>query len=203
MNKQPEIDIKKKVAGMEKALQLIVIKDDDDMAKYGVMQVNVKQLQKYITQEKKKQLDPANETVKAIKAFWAPFEDKVEQGLKALSASMIAYHDVQENLRKSKEAKILDRAEKGTIKEETAVNKMAELGEEKKTLHTGAGSVTFTKIRKVSFATVSQLDPTTIVNLAQRGYLVWDEVKARRDALAGVDIAGTSIYEETNTNTRA
>lgn len=198
-----EVDVKKKVEGMEKALQFIEIKNDDDMAKAGVMQVNIKQLQKYITQEKKKQLDPAKETVKAINAFWAPFEDKVEQGLKALTSTMIVYHDVQEQARKKKEDSIVARQEKGQLKEETAVNKLDELGEEKKTMHTGEGSVTFTKIKKVQCMDVKLLSPLEIHKLAVDGYLVWDQVKARRDALLGIEIVGVSIYEETSTNTRA
>ncbi len=204
------VDLKKKITTMTKAVDTITLTNDDDMAKAGELQVNVKKFQKYILQEKKKQLDPANETVKAIKAYWAPFEDKVAQALNSLSRSMIAYHDVQEQIRKKEEDRIARAAEAGRMKEETAVNKLDELGDEKKTMHTGEGSVTFTKIRKVRFSDLQDIKKyngngaeQNMLELVRAGYLVWDEVKARKDALAGQTIWGVEIYEETSTNTRA
>lgn len=197
-----EVDIKKKVSGAIKAATDINITTDEEMAEAGVTQVNIKQLQKYLTQEKKKQLDPANETVKAIKAFWAPLEIQVEDALAIISKALVQYHDKVEAERKKKEEKVIARQEEGKISEGTAVKKLEKIGEEKKTMHTGAGSVTFSKIKQIRVIDASKIP---------MHYLVPDMVRIRRDALEiareknvlGEVIPGIEVYEETNTNTRA
>lgn len=195
-------DIRKKIAGAMKAVFDMEITSQEDMAKASELQVNLKKLQKFVTQEKKKRLDPAQETVKLIKADWAVYEDQVDEALGSIQTALIGYHDKEEEKRKKKEEAIVARAESGNIKESTAVRKLDELGEEKKTMHTGEGSVTFTKIKQVRIIKRE---------IVPEQYWVLDMVEVRRSALAlsreknkiGELIPGVEVYEETNTNTRA
>jgi hypothetical protein len=207
MNETKEIQVvKEKVAGAVTAVSNMVIKSDDDQRVASALLINVKKLGKFVQQEKEKITKPMNEALKNARAIFKPMEMDIEKAEGMVSRAMSAYADKVEAIRKQKEDSIAKRAEKGQLKEETAVRKMEELGEEKKTIHNEGGSVTFTKIKKVRFDILSDMAqgaPQALVTLAMNGYLLWDEVKARKDALAGREIFGVTIYEETSTNTRS
>lgn len=195
--------VKEKVAGAIKEVEKIEIKTDEDLNKAGLVLTNIKKLGKFIKQEKEKLTVPLNEAIKNARAMFKPFEEDIEKAEHQVSRAMAGYADRIEKERRSKEESIAKRAEKGQLKEETAIRKMEELGEEKKTLHNEGGSVTFTKIRKVRFGDLGSLSAENLYHLISIGCVGWNEVEARKAALAGLVSVGVEIYEETITNTRA
>ena len=199
-----EIEIvREKVAGAIEAVKTIAIKTDDDLNRAGAVLVNIKKLAKFLTQEKEKITKPMNEALKNARAIFKPMEEQIENAENQVSRAMATYADKVEQERKKKEESIAARAEKGQLKEETAVRKMEELGDEKKTIHNEGGSVTFTKIKKVRFADLGTLSAENLYHLISVGCVVWNEVEARKAALAGLVTVGVEIYEETTTNTRS
>ena len=188
--------VEKKVENATSQVSEIAITDETSLTAGTEMLANVKKLAKFVTGEKEKITKPMNEALKAARALFAGPEKRLADAESTLKGKIIAYTNEVEKKRKEAEAKIAARVEKGTMKAETALNKVADLEVEKKAVHTEAGSAKISVVRKVRFQPIMELDSTAIAKLARSGYLVWDEVKARKDALAGIEVPGAEVYED-------
>lgn len=130
---------------------------------------------------------PINASLRMIRELFAPLEDMFNNADTIVGGKLLAYkRKIDEETRK-KEEQIAARFEKGTIKQETAERKMSELPKTQKTIDTGAGRVQFRKLKRVRI---------TDLNLIPKQYWIIDEVKLRKDALAGIKIDGCEVYEE-------
>lgn len=174
----------------------VIIKSDDDLAAASQMLSDVKNLQKLITQEKKKALDPIKQTVEAIKGWFAPAEEKADAAESNLKRAMASYQDAKSAEIARKQESIAKRTEAGQLKPETAVRKMGEVGEAKTSVKTESGSATFSKVKKVRIVDRSKVPDE---------FWVIDEVAVRSHALVlskssggiGEVIPGVEVYEET------
>lgn len=185
------------MSGMEQAVaEAIKIRSDEQYEKSSALLVEVKKVGKLIEQEKRKQLDPANATVKAIREFWKKFEEKYEDAETSLKTAVLEYKKKLDARNQQKAETIANKVEEGKMSFEKGAEKMAEI-ENKPTTHEG---VKAKKIKKVRFAELNALKDEQIVALARGGYLEWNTVKARADALAGFDrgvsLPGAEVYEE-------
>jgi len=92
---------------------------------------------------------------------------------------------------KKAEDNIKAKVEKGSIKMETGVKKLGELGQLDNSVKTSEGSVAYKTVRKARI-----IDPTKV----PAEYLIVDEPKAKKAALAlnglGELIPGVEVYEE-------
>lgn len=188
--------VEKKVETAIEQVRSVEITDDASLTAGTEMLANVKKLAKFVTQEKEKITKPMNEALKAARALFAGPEKLLIDAESTLKGKIITYTNEVERKRREAEAKIAARVEKGTMKAETALGKIADLEVEKKAVHTEAGSAKISVVRKVRFQPIMELDSTAIAKLARGGYLVWDEVKARKDALAGIEVPGAEVYED-------
>ena len=147
----------------------------------------VKTLGKFIRQEMETFTKPAQAIINTARLKYLPYEKACDAAEIELKRKATVYMMAVEQERQRKEASIAARAEKGQLKEETAVRKMEELGEEKKTVATATGA-------KLTLKTVKEVvivDETKV----PREYLVLDMVKIRKVALAGVEIPGVEVKE--------
>lgn len=168
------------------------IKSDGEYKEASEMLVNIKKLGKLVTQEKKKQLDPANATVKAIREFWKPLEDQYKEGESILKTAVLSYKQKIDARNSRKDETISKNVESGKISFEKGVEKIDDIHSAPAT-HEGIQS---RMIKKVRFTQIAELQDSDVISLARIGYLKLDEVAMRRDALAGKIIIGAEVYEE-------
>lgn len=190
------VTLKGQVSKLDNQANEITITTPEENVLAIELKAKLKDTGKQIKERKEAITKPLNESLKSIRALFAPLEDKFEKADSLVGRKLLDYKRKVDEEARAKEAKIAASFEKGNIKAETAERKIEEIQRTEKTVVTDHGKVQFRKIRKVSFAIVDQLLPETIVTLAKGGYLIWDEVKARKDALAGIVVPATSIYEE-------
>ena len=188
--------VEKKVETAIEQVRSVEITDDASLTAGTEMLANVKKLAKFVTQEKEKITKPMNEALKAARALFAGPEKLLIDAESTLKGKIITYTNEVERKRREAEAKIAARVEKGTMKAETALGKIADLEVEKKAVHTEAGSAKISVVRKVHFTEVTELSAEDVAFLAKEGYLVWDEPFARKQALAGLKVPGVEVYED-------
>lgn len=184
--------LKVEVGTMVQQVNDVSIKNEEDFNKAAALLTGIKKFKKFVTGKKEDITKPMNESLKNIRQLFAPLEDQVETAEKKLVTLVTAWHDKVEAERQRKEASIAARAEKGQLKEETAVQKMEELGTTQKQVVTDGGSIGFSKVK--DFRVVNE-------HMVPDAYWKLDMVSLRRDALAigkiGMVIPGVEVFEKT------
>ena len=150
------------------------VTNDEEMEKAGEFRLSIKSIAKNAKEEKEKATKPLNEALKTIRSWFAPLEENCEAVLEIVDEKMLDYQNRQEEKRR---------------KAETKLDKVAEAPMASSTFHTRT-------TKGVTFQDPKTLQPALAKKLIDGGYLVWDEVKARRDALNGLDVPGTVIVEQ-------
>lgn len=153
----------------------------------------IKNISKTLKAEKEKITNPANETLKAARAFFAPFEKRYTDAETILKSKLLDYKKRKDAEAAKKETQFADRVERGTMKMETAERKIGEIKRVENTTRGNVGEVQVRKIKKVRITDEAALP---------REYLKPDEVAIRRDALSGKQIPGVEVYEEETIATR-
>ena len=190
----PEIgQIKTQLTALEKKATGAVIETAEQYADAIDFLSKIKAIAKFIKQEKEKITDPANATIKAARNFFAPFEQKYIEGESILKSKILEYKREVDRKARIEEERIAARAEKGTIKPETAERKMDAVVRVENTTRGRVGEVQIRKIKKVRI---------TDELLVPREYLRVDEAAVRRDALGGKTIPGVEVYEEDSVSAR-
>lgn len=184
----------------------IKITNDDEMLKAGEFRATIKQYAKEAKEEKEKATKPLNEVLKTVRSWFAPIEENCEKIVSTVGIKMSKYtEEVEEKRRKAEreaqekidlaqkeldKGKITEKeAEKIVSKAEIKLEKAPEVITKSDSFHTRVD-------RKIRFADISKLSFKQQVFLIENGYLVWDEVKGRRDALSGTLTVGVEVYEQ-------
>ena len=156
------------------------IKSLDDMVIGTNLLVKIKTVGKLIDEKKKAITQPLNEALKEIRTLFAPLEANYAEAERIVKAEMIRYNSVVEAEAAEKAKKLEARVDKGTMKFETAIDKIAEIPQTAKTA-TEKGQVTFRE--QVTFEITDE-------QKIPRQYLVPDLVSIRKAILANVEIEG-------------
>lgn len=130
---------------------------------------------------------PLNEALRNARELFRPIEDQFTNAESIVKTKLLDYkRKIDEEARK-KESVIAEKVEAGKIKLETAEKKMEKIERVETTTRGKVGEVQVRKVKKVR-----------IINeaLIPRNYLALDMVAIRRDALSGIIIPGTEVYEE-------
>jgi hypothetical protein len=138
--------------------------------------------------------DPLNEQTKRINALFKPSLDLLAGAETEIRHKLIAYQAEVAKKADAAKAKVMEKVEAGTMKIETAVKKIESVKEPEKTVRTEEGTITYKEVKKVIIEDASKLP---------REYLVPDEVKIRKVALAGVEIPGVKVVVEKVPSLRA
>lgn len=198
--------LEKKTSALLHKAEILIVNNDESMLEAGSFLKEVKINAKIAKEEKEKATKPLNDVLKTIRGWFAPIENSCEMAIDEINEKMVSYQNgVDEKRRKAeREAqKKLEEAQKeldkGKITEKQA-DKIVEKIEAKleKAPEVISKSESFhTRIdRKVKFLDPTKFSIDDLVYLSANGYLVWDEVKGRRDALAGFLTVGVEIYEQ-------
>jgi hypothetical protein len=184
--------VKTKVDKAFSIAEKISIRSDDDYKGANETLTNIRLVAKAVDQQKRKQLDPANATVSAIRDFWRPLESRIADAERVLKGQILGYKQRIDARLEQKEATISKKVEEGSMSFEKAVEKVVEI---QATPTTYAGVKT-RKIKKVEFTPLAKMMPTELHTLILGGFIVWNETTARSAALAGQEVPGTRVYEE-------
>lgn len=185
--------VREKTDGMQIKLDSIQVTNEEELASASDMIKSVKQLKKFIEQEKEKYVAPAKEIISKAREQYDPLIKRCENAEWVLKERSKKFLLKQEAERKAKEEKIAKQVEAGRMKPETAAAKMEALPDIPKTVRTDTGSGLRLAKRKVARITDPSLVPDE--------FWIIDEVRVRREALEreryGKDqIPGVVVEEE-------
>lgn len=180
--------IKRQAMKAQEVVNQTTITNDDDLIVVAD-QINViKQLKREIRTEMEKYTKPAQAIINEARAKYLPLEKICDEAESQLKAKVAEYMDAQEAKRLKKEEKIVAKIEAGRMKEETGIRKIEELGNEVRTIQTENTQLQRRNVR-VAYIVNAELVPDE--------YWIIDEVRVKRDALAGKLIPGVEVKEET------
>jgi len=180
------IEIKTKSEEMQEMVDKTQVTTEPELKLVSDKIKSIKMLGKFVKAEKEKYTNPAQQIINEARAKYLPYEKMCKDAEDQLKNKADQYMTDVENVRLAKEKKIADRAETGNIKEETAVKKMEELGEEKKSVSTGSSQIQ-RKMVRTAF----------IMDREKVPHEYWDlnESRAKRAALAGANVPGVEVRE--------
>ncbi len=180
-------EYKSQVTFVQKAANDLVISSNEDMEKGTDLLNAVKQIKTAITERKEQITRPLMTALASARDLFKPLETGHAEAEKTIKAKMLAFSESEQTRIDTDKDRIQKRVEKGTMKVETALDKLENLGEVGKSFSGDSGKVSIRVIRKVRV-----VDET----LLPREYLVPDLKKITQDALQGKLIPGIDIYEE-------
>lgn len=178
------------------AAQELTITSPEEMAVATDHLGKMKQVAKMIRERKEAITKPLTEALNSARDLFKPIEANLAEAERVVKGKMVGYQTQVEKDAEEERLRLAKRVEKGTMKPETAVRKMEEIEEAPKTVQGKSSAMAFRNVKKVRFADLATLTIPQITLLRGGGYIVWDESKARRDALAGKEVPGAEVYEE-------
>lgn len=179
--------LKAQVSKLENRANEITITTAEENASATELKAKLNETKKQIKERKDEITKPLNVALKSARDLFAPIEESFEKAERILAGKLIAYKQKVEAETRATEEKLAARVEKGTMKLETAERKIEALPTIQKTVQTDHGRVQFRKIKKVRI---------TNQDIVPDQYWVIDEVKLRKDVLAGIPVPGAEWYEE-------
>lgn len=179
--------LKSQVSKAETAALALKIESQEDYEKGVDIGVKLKQVGKAVKQQKELITRPLNDALKAARDFFNPIESQFDSAELIVKNKLLAYKRKKDEEARIEEERLAARVEKGTMKIETAEKKIDAIERVENTTRGKVGELQVRKLKKVRI---------TDEALIPRSYLVPDLVLIRKDALAGVVIAGTEVYED-------
>ena len=176
------LTIKKEVITAQQSANALSVTNPEQAEQASNILHFIKEKTRMLTEEKEKLTRPAMQTLASIKALFAPQELALKDADKMVRAKMLAYQIEKQDRIDTAKAKIAARAARGSIRQDTAVKKLGEVGAVAKT--TG---VKFTTRRKLEI-----MDETMI----PREFLVPDREAITRALFADIAVAGCVLKEE-------
>lgn len=171
----------------------LAITNDEELKDASTLLSNINLARKAVTQQKDKIVKPLNESLKQIRAFFAPVEEQIETARRMVEGKLIEYDKKVTAAARVEQDKIAARAEKGTLRPETAAKKLEAVQEAPKSVETKQGTVSFKEVRDIE---------VTDENAIPDAYWKLDMVLVRKDALAGVEISGVKVVTKKQINNR-
>lgn len=181
------IPIKAKIEQVGSYANILEIKSEQHLKEATNELTSVKLIQKELTARKESITKPMLLALKNARAIFAPLEAKVTAAELIIKRKMLTYQNAITAKAEKKMEKIATDVEAGKISFDKGVEKLAKVQEPTKTVSVDNGQITYRTVKKVIIENA---------DLLPREYLVPDEVKIRRDALAGKEIAGVKVVEE-------
>ena len=181
------IPVKAQVTKMLSVIEELEIADEDGLKTATAMLGKIKAVGRIVREKKEEITKPMNEALRKARDLFRPLEDACDGAERVVKARMLDYANRVEAERRAQAEKLEARVDKGTMKQETAIRKVAEMPVVASQVSGGTAKAQFRTVRGVRVT-----DP----GMLPRKYLVPDMVVIRRDALAGEEIPGVEVVEE-------
>lgn len=175
------------------ALNAIVVTNDEDAERATNVVKEAKEFRLMVEKERDEYVAPAKQIIENAKRVYDPIINQVKVAEQKVRNAIQFYLVEKEKKRKIEEDKIAAKVEVGKLKPETAVRKLENLGESKKSVSTGGATLGIRKTKDIKVVDES---------LIPKEYWVVDLVKVRKVALAGVEIPGVKVVEKISTSLR-
>jgi hypothetical protein len=182
--------VKKELSLVEKNIQKFQVKkiqNENELEKISRFLLDIRNYKLKIQEKKNSILKPLNEAVKNIRSLFAPVEKNLEDAEFSIKKEIEKYHLEKEAKAEKEKQKIAEKVEIGKISFEKAIEKIEKIEEATKNIQSENGMINFRTVKRIAIENPE---------LLPREYLIPDEVKIRRDVLAGKEIPGVKIYEE-------
>ena len=163
--------------------QQLQIKTKEELEGATSILSKIKAVGRLIQEKKESITKPLNEALKNARDLFRPLEAQWSEAEGIVKQKMVAFQISEEKKVEKKEEKIAEKVDTGKISFEQAATKIEKIERPENQV----GNTTFKTIKKVVIEDATKLP---------REYLIPDEVKIRKDALAGIEIAGVKIIEE-------
>jgi len=181
------VTLKGQVTKLNNTANEITITSPEENGSAMELKAKLKDIGNQIKERKEAITKPINDSLKSIRALFAPLETAYETAEALVGRKLLDYKRKTDEEARVKEAKIAASFEKGNIKAETAERKIEQIQRVEKTVQTDHGKVQFRIIQKMRI---------TDLNLVPDSYWIIDEVKLRKDVLAGIVVPGAEKYGE-------
>ena len=187
-NKEVQI-VQGKVDGLKTMVEETKVENHDQLKEVSDKIKEVKEVSKLIKEEMAKTVDPAKEIIKATKDRFQPFLEnclEAEAGLKKKAEVFMLAEKKKEDEEKKK---LADKVDSGYMKPETAIDKIEEVHEAKKTAKTGKSTLSMKMIKSAGAIDESKVPEEYWIPRQL------DMVKINKAVKAGIEIAGVEVKE--------
>lgn len=179
--------IKAQVSDNERIATELVVSSPESQREAVTLLSNANKLADKITAEKEKITKPLNAALQAERARWKPLETSLSTIVSTLKTKMLAYEKQVSEEQAKKEAQIMARVEKGTIKVSTAAAKLSDVVASDSSVTTESGMIQYAIVKKLYIVDAS---------LIPREFLEVNESKVRDALKSGVVVPGAELREE-------
>jgi len=186
------------------AVNQIVVTTQEEYQVASTLRTKINQTVKFIKEKKEGITKPLNEARKNVIALFAPIETASREALGILDFKMIEYSNRVEEEASVEQEKLARRAERGTLKPETAVKKMGEIEQAPTHVENKFGSTSTRVVKEVEYAEdfVDQMFKALVKGTVPREYFKIDLIKVRRDVLDGCHLPGAKVVENKKLSSR-
>ena len=187
--------VKTKIRGMSEMIAATHVSNDIELAGVADKIKQVKTLEKFVLQEKKKYTEPAERIIAEAREQYDPYIKECRNAEIILKERARKYMIAKDEKRTADEKKIADKVKEGKMEPETAITKLEKLPEEQKTVRSDKGSALTMNKRKVADIQDRNLIPDE--------YWIVDEKRVKSEALERYNkglpqIPGMVIRDEVN-----
>jgi hypothetical protein len=181
--------VKTQVSKALQAAQALQITSQQELTAATDVLSKIKTVGKIIKEKKEAITRPMNEALKQARALFAPIEENYEEAERVIKSKMLAYQQEVDRKAREEQAKIEARVERGTIKPETAIKKVAAIENVGTTVSGNrGGEVQFRTVRRAQIENEA---------LLPREYLIPNVTKINEDAIRkNIEIPGVKVIEE-------
>jgi hypothetical protein len=184
---------KRKITTVTKAVEGLKIKTSDDMVVATDTLSIIKDVSKGMEKQRKDRVDPLNKEVKAINAEYKPLATDLEKAEKIIKSEMLSYSNEVDRKAAEAAAKLEDRVERGTMRQDTAMRKMDDIETMGSSVAGAKGQVNFKMVRVIKITDATKI-PAKYLNDEK----VLDAIKSavRTDVMNGTIVEGVEVVEE-------
>jgi hypothetical protein len=181
-------EIKSQITLVQKAANDLVIETKEDMEKGADLLHNVKQVEDFIIERKEKITRPLMTALASARDLFKPLELAHADAKKVIKAKMLAWQIEEDDRIEKEKERIAKRVEKGTMRADTAAEKLEVVGNVNQKTVGSVGKTSIRVVKKVRIVDES---------LIPREYMVPDMDEITEAIIRkGMVIPGVETYEE-------
>ncbi len=176
------IDAKERVLTVKEAAESLAVTSPDTAEIASDILHNIKDATRVLTEKRTELTRPLMASLAGIKALFAPHEKILFEANEIVRAKVLAYTIAEQERKEKRKAQIAARVEKGTMREDTAVARLEDVGE----------SATTEGIRVQTRRQLEIEDETLI----PREYLSPNREKITKALFADLPVPGAKLVEK-------
>lgn len=190
------VAIEKEMAPLAKRALAISITTQKEQNGAGELLTQLNRYADDMEKMKKEATDPLNKTLKTIRGWFKPREEKIESAIQSIRSEMGRFQLEADKKAREEDAKIAARVAKGTLKPETGVKKMDEVERADARIDTeNGGAVKFRTDYNLVIDNFPEL-ASWLIKHGEFGTLSINEGAVKELLKAKVPVAGAHIEEK-------